>query len=169
MGLIKEGDDIAILTDILGDEDHLGDMDFKVIGNSDGISGLQMDIKIDGLTGAVLTTALEQARVARLHILDEMAKTISSPLAPFSRLRWYRDEYGCQTWVYFCWPDLGQRITCKNTDPAGDPIMGFQIWGKQTSGGEVNITAHDNITGSTVNNRVSVGSCAYGGPGGVCV
>ncbi|MBR57494.1 MAG: polyribonucleotide nucleotidyltransferase [Myxococcales bacterium] len=79
MGLIKEGDDIAILTDILGDEDHLGDMDFKVIGNNDGISGLQMDIKIDGLTGEVLTTALEQARVARLHILDEMAKTISTP------------------------------------------------------------------------------------------
>ena len=88
MGLIKEDDNLAILTDILGDEDHLGDMDFKVIGNSDGISGLQMDIKIDGLNRDVLTTALEQARVARLHILGEMAKTISasaddiSPFAP---------------------------------------------------------------------------------------
>ncbi len=88
MGLIKEDDSLAILTDILGDEDHLGDMDFKVIGNSDGISGLQMDIKIDGLNREVLTTALEQARVARLHILGEMAKTISvsaddiSPFAP---------------------------------------------------------------------------------------
>jgi polyribonucleotide nucleotidyltransferase len=76
MGLIKEGKDIVILTDILGDEDHLGDMDFKVIGSPDGISGLQMDCKIDGLDRPTLIAALEQAREARLHILDEMKKTI---------------------------------------------------------------------------------------------
>lgn len=76
MGLIKEGDDIVVLTDILGDEDHLGDMDFKVIGSPDGISGLQMDCKIDGLDRATMIEALEQARQARIHILGEMAKTI---------------------------------------------------------------------------------------------
>jgi len=76
MGLIKEGDDIAILSDILGDEDHLGDLDFKVVGNRDGISAIQMDMKITGLTRDVLAQALEQAREGRLHILDEMGKTI---------------------------------------------------------------------------------------------
>ena len=79
MGLIAEGDDIAILTDILGDEDHLGDMDFKVCGTRDGITALQMDIKIAGLSREVLQRALEQARVGRLHILDEMDKAIDAP------------------------------------------------------------------------------------------
>ncbi len=72
MGLIKEGDKYAVLTDILGDEDHLGDMDFKVAGSKDGITALQMDIKIDGITKEIMETALSQAKVARLHILDEM-------------------------------------------------------------------------------------------------
>ncbi len=77
MGLIKEGTDYAVLTDILGDEDHLGDMDFKVAGTTDGITALQMDIKIDGITKEIMETALSQAKVARLHILDEMNKVIS--------------------------------------------------------------------------------------------
>ena len=79
MGLIKEGDDYAVLTDILGDEDHLGDMDFKVAGSESGITALQMDIKIDGITREIMETALEQAKVARIHILGEMAKVISAP------------------------------------------------------------------------------------------
>ncbi|MBJ90592.1 MAG: polyribonucleotide nucleotidyltransferase [Woeseia sp.] len=79
MGLVKEGDDFAVLTDILGDEDHLGDMDFKVAGSGDGITALQMDIKIQGITQEIMSVALDQAKVARLHILDEMAKVISSP------------------------------------------------------------------------------------------
>ncbi len=79
MGLIKEGDDYAVLTDILGDEDHLGDMDFKVAGTESGITALQMDIKIDGITKEIMETALEQAKAGRLHILDEMAKVISEP------------------------------------------------------------------------------------------
>ncbi len=79
MGLVKEGDDFAVLTDILGDEDHLGDMDFKVAGSVDGITALQMDIKIQGITQEIMSVALDQAKVARLHILDEMAKVISSP------------------------------------------------------------------------------------------
>ena len=78
MGLIKEGEDIAVLSDILGDEDHLGDMDFKVAGTTEGITAIQMDIKITGVTRAILETALEQARRGRLHILGEMAKTIEN-------------------------------------------------------------------------------------------
>jgi len=77
MGLVKEGDDFAVLTDILGDEDHLGDMDFKVAGTSDGVTALQMDIKIQGITREIMSTALDQARSARLHILGEMNKVIS--------------------------------------------------------------------------------------------
>jgi polyribonucleotide nucleotidyltransferase len=77
MGLIKEGDDFAVLSDILGDEDHLGDMDFKVAGTTDGISALQMDIKIDGITTEIMQKALDQAKQGRLHILGEMAKVLS--------------------------------------------------------------------------------------------
>jgi polyribonucleotide nucleotidyltransferase len=79
MGLIKEGDKFAILSDILGDEDHLGDMDFKVAGTAEGVTALQMDIKIDGLTRDVMKAALEQAKVGRLHILGEMSKAIAGP------------------------------------------------------------------------------------------
>jgi len=78
MGLIKEGDQFAVLTDILGDEDHLGDMDFKVAGTSEGVNALQMDIKIDGITKEIMEQALAQAKLGRLHILDEMSKVISS-------------------------------------------------------------------------------------------
>jgi polyribonucleotide nucleotidyltransferase len=79
MGLIKEGDKYVVLTDILGDEDHLGDMDFKVAGSEQGVSALQMDIKIDGITRDIMAAALDQARDARLHILGEMNKVISAP------------------------------------------------------------------------------------------
>ncbi len=79
MGLVKEGDDFAVLTDILGDEDHLGDMDFKVAGTEEGITALQMDIKIQGITREIMDIALAQAKDARLHILGEMAKVISTP------------------------------------------------------------------------------------------
>ncbi|MEX0345581.1 MAG: polyribonucleotide nucleotidyltransferase, partial [Rhizobiaceae bacterium] len=77
MGLIKEGDRFAVLSDILGDEDHLGDMDFKVAGTEDGITSLQMDIKIDGITEEIMKTALAQAKDGRVHILGEMAKALS--------------------------------------------------------------------------------------------
>jgi len=85
MGLIKEGDDFAVLTDILGDEDHLGDMDFKVAGTTEGVTALQMDIKIDGITREIMEQALAQAKRGRLHILGEMAKAISSPRQEMSR------------------------------------------------------------------------------------
>jgi len=79
MGLIKEGKKIAVLTDILGSEDHLGDMDFKVAGTAEGITSIQMDIKIQGMDLAIMTTALEKARKARLHVLGEMAKVLAEP------------------------------------------------------------------------------------------
>ena len=78
MGLIKEGDRVAVLSDILGDEDHLGDMDFKVAGTSEGITSLQMDIKITGITKEIMDTALTQAKDGRIHILAEMAKAIET-------------------------------------------------------------------------------------------
>ncbi len=84
MGLIKEGNDFAVLSDILGDEDHLGDRDFKVAGSEGGISALQMDIKIDGITEEIMKVALAQAKQGRLHILGEMAKVINAPRAEMS-------------------------------------------------------------------------------------
>jgi polyribonucleotide nucleotidyltransferase len=79
MGLIKEGDNFVVLSDIMGDEDHLGDMDFKVAGTEAGITALQMDIKIDGITKEIMEVALGQAKTGRMHILGEMNKVISTP------------------------------------------------------------------------------------------
>lgn len=87
MGLVKEGNDYAILTDILGNEDHLGDMDFKVAGTSDGITGFQMDIKIQGISFEIMEKALHQAKEGRMHILGKMNEAISKPkdsLSPFA-------------------------------------------------------------------------------------
>ncbi len=85
MGLIKEGDRVAILTDILGSEDHLGDMDFKVAGTKDGVTSIQMDIKIQGLDFKIIAEALEKARKARLHILNIMETTVPAPRADLSK------------------------------------------------------------------------------------
>jgi polyribonucleotide nucleotidyltransferase len=84
MGLIKEGDDFAVLTDILGDEDHLGDMDFKVVGTLDGVTSIQMDIKCTGLNRAILSQALEQARDARVRIIGKLTEAIEKPRADYS-------------------------------------------------------------------------------------
>ena len=84
MGLIKEGDSFVVLSDIMGDEDHLGDMDFKVAGTSEGVTALQMDIKIDGITREIMETALVQAREGRLHILERMNATLGAPRADMS-------------------------------------------------------------------------------------
>ena len=84
MGLIKEADRFAVISDILGDEDHLGDMDFKVAGTSNGVTALQMDIKIDGITEEIMRVALHQAREGRMHILKVMSEVISSPRAELS-------------------------------------------------------------------------------------
>ena len=87
MGLIKEGNDFAVLSDILGDEDHLGDMDFKVAGTKDGVTSLQMDIKITGITYEIMEKALDQAKGGREYILNEMNKALDSPrteLGPYT-------------------------------------------------------------------------------------
>jgi polyribonucleotide nucleotidyltransferase len=84
MGLIKEGEEVRVLSDILGDEDHLGDMDFKVAGTDQGVTAVQMDIKIGGVTRAIMQQALEQARAARLHILEIMSQTLPRPRAELS-------------------------------------------------------------------------------------
>ena len=85
MGLILEGDDFAVLSDILGDEDHLGDMDFKVAGSESGITSLQMDIKVAGITQEIMTKALEQAKAGRAHILGEMTKALGSARSGVSK------------------------------------------------------------------------------------
>ena len=87
MGLVKEGDRFAVLTDIAGQEDHYGDMDFKVAGTREGITALQMDIKITGVTREIMEVALEQARAGRLHILEQMERVIGTPRTDLSRLR----------------------------------------------------------------------------------
>ncbi|WP_349743860.1 polyribonucleotide nucleotidyltransferase [Stenotrophomonas geniculata] len=84
MGLVKEGDRFVVLSDILGDEDHLGDMDFKVAGTAEGISALQMDIKIEGITEEIMKQALQQAKAGRLHILGEMAHGLTAPRSELS-------------------------------------------------------------------------------------
>jgi polyribonucleotide nucleotidyltransferase len=84
MGLVKEGDRFQVLTDILGDEDHLGDMDFKVAGTRTGVTALQMDLKIDSITKEIMQVALDQAQAGRLHILDEMDKVLAQPRAQMS-------------------------------------------------------------------------------------
>ncbi|MEO2266270.1 polyribonucleotide nucleotidyltransferase [Pseudoalteromonas pernae] len=84
MGLVKEGEDFVVLSDILGDEDHLGDMDFKVAGTAEGVTALQMDIKIEGITQEIMQIALNQAKAARLHILNVMDEAISAPAAELS-------------------------------------------------------------------------------------
>jgi polyribonucleotide nucleotidyltransferase len=87
MGLIKEGDEFAVLSDILGDEDHLGDMDFKVAGSANGITSLQMDIKIQGITEEIMKVALGQAKDGRVHILGEMAKALSEAAPSSANMR----------------------------------------------------------------------------------
>ncbi len=124
MGLIKEGDRVAILTDILGTEDHLGDMDFKVAGTEQGITSIQMDIKIQGLSHEIMKTALEQAHKGRLHILAEMNKVLATP----------RDEmspWAPRIFTIQIKPDkIGDVI-----GPKGKTIRGIQ----DASGAKVNI------------------------------
>ena len=98
MGLIKEGDNLVILSDILGDEDHLGDMDFKVVGTSEGVTSLQMDIKIDGVDREIMGQALEQAKAGRMHILQEMEKGIAETRTELS-------EYAPQYHIHQINPD----------------------------------------------------------------
>lgn len=115
MGLLKGDDKIVILSDILGDEDHHGDMDFKVAGTRDGITALQMDIKIDGITREVLTEALYQAKEGRTHILDEMAKAITEPRKEIS-------DYAPRIYIMYVNPEKIRDII----GPGGKIIRAIQ-------------------------------------------
>jgi polyribonucleotide nucleotidyltransferase len=115
MGLIKEGDRIAVLSDILGDEDHLGDMDFKVAGTAKGVTAIQMDIKIGGVSREILLSALRQAREGRLYILDRMNAAIDKPRPELS-------PYAPRIYVMNVKPDKIREII----GPGGKVIRGIQ-------------------------------------------
>src|SRR5256712_3459147 len=124
MGLIKEGKRVAVLTDILGTEDHLGDMDFKVAGTRQGVSSIQMDIKIEGLDFKIISEALDKARRARLHILDIMDQTIAGPRSQLSK-------YAPRIITIQIRPDkIGDLI-----GPKGKTIRGIQ----EQTGAEINV------------------------------
>jgi len=135
MGLIKEGKRVAILTDILGSEDHLGDMDFKVAGTREGVTSIQMDIKIEGLDFKVISEALEKAKTARLHILDIMQQTIPTPRSQLSK-------YAPRIITMQIRPDkIGDLI-----GPKGKTIRGIQ----EQTGAEINVDDTGLVTISAV-------------------
>jgi polyribonucleotide nucleotidyltransferase len=135
MGLIKEGDKVAILTDILGSEDHLGDMDFKVAGTEKGITSIQMDIKIEGLDLKIMEQALERARRGRLHILKEMAKVLPGPRTELSK-------YAPRIFTMQIKPDkIGDVI-----GPKGKTIRGIQ----DATGAKISIEDSGVVTISAV-------------------
>jgi polyribonucleotide nucleotidyltransferase len=135
MGLIKEGKRVAILTDILGSEDHLGDMDFKVAGTREGVTSIQMDIKIEGLDFKVITEALEKAKTARLHILDIMQQTIPTPRSQLSK-------YAPRIITMQIRPEkIGDLI-----GPKGKTIRGIQ----EQTGAEINVDDTGLVTISAV-------------------
>jgi polyribonucleotide nucleotidyltransferase len=135
MGLIKEGKRVAVLTDILGTEDHLGDMDFKVAGTKDGVTSIQMDIKIEGLDFHIISEALEKAKVARLHILDIMERTIPQPREQLSK-------YAPRIITVQIPPDkIGDLI-----GPKGKTIRAIQ----EQTGAEINVDDTGMVTISSV-------------------
>jgi len=140
MGLIKEGEQVAVLTDILGNEDHLGDMDFKVAGTVNGITSFQMDIKIKGISFEIMAKALEQARVARLHILAEMENAISEPRPELSK-------YAPRLTTLYIPVDLIGAVI----GPGGKHIKAIVA----ESGAEVNIEEDGRVTIASVNQESS--------------
>jgi polyribonucleotide nucleotidyltransferase len=135
MGLIKEGKRVAVLTDILGSEDHLGDMDFKVAGTREGVTSIQMDIKIEGLDFKIITDALDKAKTARLHILDIMQQTIPTPRSQLSK-------YAPRIITMQIRPDkIGDLI-----GPKGKTIRGIQ----EQTGAEINVDDTGLVTISAV-------------------
>jgi polyribonucleotide nucleotidyltransferase len=135
MGLIKEGTRVAVLTDILGSEDHLGDMDFKVSGTREGVTSIQMDIKIEGLDFQIISEALEKAKTARLHILDIMQQTLPQPRSQLSK-------YAPRIITIQIRPDkIGDLI-----GPKGKTIRGIQ----EQTGAEINVDDTGLVTISAV-------------------
>ncbi len=140
MGLIKDGDRFAVLSDILGDEDHLGDMDFKVAGTHEGVSALQMDIKIDGITEEIMRKALDQARGGRQFILDEMAKVISTARSDMS-------EYAPRLFTMKIHPDKIREVIGKG----GATIRSIT----EETGTTIDITDDGTITIASVNKEAA--------------
>ncbi len=140
MGLVKEGSDFVVLSDILGDEDHLGDMDFKVAGSEKGISALQMDIKIEGITEEIMKIALDQAKHGRLHILGEMNKVLSAPRPEMS-------EYAPRLMTIKIHPDKIREVIGKG----GSVIQAIT---KET-GTQIDIQDDGTITIASVNNAAA--------------
>ncbi len=140
MGLVKEGDRFVVLSDILGDEDHLGDMDFKVAGTSEGISALQMDIKIEGITEEIMKQALEQAKGGRLHILGEMASALTAPREELS-------DYAPRLLTIKIHPDKIREVIGKG----GSVIQAIT---KET-GTQIDIQDDGTITIASVNNAAA--------------
>ncbi|PJJ98074.1 polyribonucleotide nucleotidyltransferase [Lysobacteraceae bacterium NML75-0749] len=141
MGLVKEGDEYVVLSDILGDEDHLGDMDFKVAGSEQGITALQMDIKIQGITEEIMKVALAQAKQGRLHILGEMAKAITSARTELS-------EYAPRLLTIKIHPDKIREVIGKG----GATIQAIT---KET-GTQIDIQDDGTITIASVNNAAAM-------------
>ncbi|AUZ54840.1 polyribonucleotide nucleotidyltransferase [Stenotrophomonas acidaminiphila] len=140
MGLVKEDDRFVVLSDILGDEDHLGDMDFKVAGTSEGVSALQMDIKIEGITEEIMKQALEQAKAGRLHILGEMAKALTAPREELS-------DYAPRLLTIKIHPDKIREVIGKG----GSVIQAIT---KET-GTQIDIQDDGTITIASVNNAAA--------------
>lgn len=140
MGLVKEGENFVVLSDILGDEDHLGDMDFKVAGTSEGVSALQMDIKIEGITEEIMKKALEQAKAGRLHILGEMAHALTTPRAELS-------DYAPRLLTIKIHPDKIREVIGKG----GSTIQAIT---KET-GTQIDIQDDGTITIASVNNAAA--------------
>ncbi len=147
MGLIKEEDKFAILSDIIGDEDHLGDMDFKVAGSVNGVTALQMDIKIDGITREIMEVALAQARAGRLHILNIMNQAISSARTEMS-------DFAPRVYTFKVNPERIRDVIGKGgatirglTEETGTSI-------EVNDDGTINIVANDKYSGEVVKKRI---------------
>ena len=145
MGLVKEGERFVVLSDILGDEDHLGDMDFKVAGSENGITALQMDIKIQGITEEIMKVALAQAKGGRLHILGEMAKAMTTPRQELS-------EFAPRLLTIKIHPDKIREVIGKG----GATIQGIT---KET-GTQIDIQDDGTITIASVNNAAAMAAKA---------
>lgn len=147
MGLIKEEDKFAVLSDIIGDEDHLGDMDFKVAGTAQGVTALQMDMKIDGITREIMEVALAQARQGRLHILNIMEQAISQPRTEMS-------EYAPRVYTFKVNPDRIRDVIGKGgaTIRALTEETGTSI--EVNDDGTINIVANDKDSGEEVKKRI---------------
>ncbi|WP_076587630.1 polyribonucleotide nucleotidyltransferase [Solilutibacter tolerans] len=145
MGLVKEGDNFVVLSDILGDEDHLGDMDFKVAGTANGVSALQMDIKIEGITEEIMKAALVQAKAGRIHILGEMANAMTAPREELS-------EFAPRLLTIKIHPDKIREVIGKG----GATIQGIT---KET-GTQIDIQDDGTITIASVNNAAALAAKA---------